>query len=248
MAVNKFNLETEIPQYKLVKITQKVDSDEKAIITQPLIMDDDFSISVDSSYGQLWQSSPNNLMNLLSSSFGLPSGQFSLQGAQIWQSTEPLKISFQASLEMDRDSYTDVVEPSLELMKIVLPTEDTIMEKNVKIGGKSYNLRLKTLIPPGPNLQAIMNAISDGKGDSLSDVVSKKSGGLYNVRIGFVKFNNMIVKKVEPNYSKEVSFSNQRNAYYPIKASLRIEMETMKIPTQSMIQNAYGYNQVQQGG
>ena len=106
------NLEDDIPSYKLVKIK---DNEGSIIGNTPLILDDEFSIKVNSKYGQLWESSPNNLMNLISNSFNIPSGQFALQGVQIWQSTDPLDINFTVNLEMDSDSYLDVVYPSLVL-------------------------------------------------------------------------------------------------------------------------------------
>ena len=73
---NRFNLEYDIPQNRLVEIS---DSNGK-IFNQPLILDEEVSIKIKSNYGQLWESSPSNFLNLLSSSTSgkISSGQFAL--------------------------------------------------------------------------------------------------------------------------------------------------------------------------
>ena len=234
-----FNLENDIPQYRIVSIN---DNEGSIIGNIPLIMDDDFSIKVSSKYGQLWESSPNNLMNLLSNSFSVPSGQFALQGAQIWQSTDPLDLSINVSLEMDTDSYVDVVYPSLTLMQTVVPsysdgTEGGVRGATEQFIEKHFNLKLKTLIPPGPNIQSLVNIMSSNKNDISSALISKRNGskGLYTVKIGFATFNNVIIKNVEPTYSKEYSYSESKRNYFPVRASLSIEMTTMEVVTTNMI-------------
>ena len=234
-----FNLQDEIPKYRTVSI-----EDGSGSITGnvPLILDDEFSIKVSSKYGQLWEASPNNLMNLLANSFSIPSGQFALQGAQIWQSTDPLDLNINVNIEMDTDSYIDVVRPSLILMQTVLPSYNDGSEGGV-IGTienaieKHFNLKLKTLIPPGPNIQALVNTMSSN--NNSSELLAKRDGakGLYRVKIGFATFNNVIIKNVEPTYSKEYSYSNSKGDYFPVSASLSIEMTTMEVATTNMILN-----------
>ena len=241
-----FNLQDDIPSYKIVKITDANNSSVTGDI--PLILEDELSIKVSSKYGELWEASPNNFMSLLSSSFGLPSGQFSLQGVQIWQSTDPIDLSITVSLEMDTDPYNDVIAPTVALMNTVLPTKGSMGEKS-EIGGLGFlknaisNLKLKTLIPPGPNLQAIWSTISnEGIPDAIGEALAyfdKGKNGVYNVKIGYAYFNNMIIKNVEPSFSSEMAYSKSRKNYYPSSASLSLEMMTMEVATTDMMNNIF---------
>lgn len=240
MASVPFNLEYEIPSYRLVEIYNHGETD--TIITHknslqpiPLIMNDDFSIKIQSKYGQLWEASPNNFMNLLSSTFNIPSGQFSLQGVQIWQSTDPIDISFTASLEMDTDPYYDVIEPTFILMQTCLPEEDDFLKNstNGTIQKINENLKLKTLIPPGPNVQAILKSMNDDNSSTSKD--KYKANGVFDVKIGFLRFNEVIITNVEPTFSKTYAESNAKNSLLPSKVDLSISMSTMKIPTTDMI-------------
>jgi hypothetical protein len=211
------------------------------VTDKPLIMDDEFSIKVSSKFGELWQSSPNNFMNLLSGSFGLPNGQFTLQGVQIWQSTDPINITIPIEIQMDSDSYEDVIIPTRTLMSLVVP------EKSKMVIGKkesNSNLKLSTLIPPGPNLQGIVDAM---KNDSrIANLASKfledfsmGSRGVYNVKTGFATFNNVIITSVDPTFSKEMSWSDTKRGYFPCSATLSVEISTMEIATTDMIANIF---------
>lgn len=241
-----FNLQDDIPSYKIVKITGANNSSVTGKI--PLILEDELSIKVSSKYGELWEASPNNFMNLLSSSFGLPSGQFALQGVQIWQSTDPIDLSITVKLEMDTDPYNDVIAPTVALMSTVLPTKGSMGEKS-QIGGLGFaqkaisNLKLKTLIPPGPNLQAIWSTISsEGMSDDMGNALAnfdKGENGVYNVKIGYAYFNNVIIKNVEPSFSSEMSYSESQMNYYPSSASLSLEMMTMEIATTDMMNTIF---------
>ena len=245
-----FNLEDDIPSYKIVKIT---DGDNQSVTSSiPLILEDELSIKVSSKYGELWEASPNNFMNLLSSSFGLPSGQFALQGVQIWQSTDPIDLSINVSVEMDTDPYTDVIIPTIALMNTVLPTKGTngaktqVDEKGNILTKALTNLKLKTLIPPGPNLQAIWNTISDGsinnKASQALAHFNKGTNGVYNAKVGYANLNNVIIKNVEPSFSSEMSYSNVQREYYPTSASLSIDLMTMEIATTDMVSNIFAKN------
>ena len=242
-----FNLEDDIPSYKIVKIT---DGDNQSITGSiPLILEDELSIKVSSKYGELWEASPNNFMNLLSNSFGLPSGQFALQGVQIWQSTDPIELSISVSIEMDTDPYNDVIIPIIALMNTVLPSKNTKsqMAENSNILNKAFtNLKLKTLIPPGPNLQAIWKAISSGEVvNEASQALAhfnKGTNGVYNAKIGYANLNDVIIKNVEPSFSSEMSYSNVQRDYYPVSASLSIDLMTMEIATTDMVSNIFAKN------
>ena len=232
-----FNLQDEIPKYRTVSIEDSAGSITGDV---PLIMDDDFSIKVSSKYGQLWESSPNNLMTLLASSFNVPSGQFALQGSQIWQSTDPLDLNINVNVEMDTDPYYDVVYPSLTLMQTVLPSypdgsEGGVLGTIESTIEKHFNLKLKTLVPPGPNIQSFVRIMSSNRNSSALLAQREGGKGLYTVKIGFATFNNVIIKNVEPTYSKEYSYSESKRNYFPVSASLSIEMCTMEVATTNMI-------------
>ena len=239
-----FNLEKEIPYYKIVKITDA--SGESITDSVPFILEDGLSIKVSSKYGELWEASPNNFMSLLSSSFGLPSGQFALQGVQIWQSTDPIDMSISVSIEMDTDSYKEVMLPIISLMSICLPTKGSNGSESQMGKTVLSNLKLKTLIPPGPNIQAIWSAVSNGQ---TNDIVSKAlahfnkaSKGVYNMKIGYVNLNGVIIKNVEPSFASEMSYSETEGGYYPVRASVALEISTMEIATTDMIKNIFKKN------
>ena len=234
-----FNLENDIPTYKIVKIFDK--NNKSATGDVPLILDDELSISVSSKFGELWEAQPNNLMNLLSGAVGLPSGQFELQSAQIWQSTDPIKISFTVNLEMDTDPYKDVIIPTKSLMGLTLPSRG---ESTIGFEYFNQNLKIKTLIPPGPNLQSLVaEAGVDVENNMIKKLLAswaEGSNGVYTVKLGWVTFNGMIVEKVEPSFSKEMSTSTLKpNKYYPVSASLSIDICSMKMATTNMISDLF---------
>lgn len=226
---NKFNLVNPIPQHRLVTITRT--DDGGSVVNVPLILDEEVNIKVSSKYGPLWEGSSNNLMSLLSSSYNIPSGQFALQGLQIWQSTDPIKLSFTVHIEMDTNPLNDVINPTRELMSEVLPTYGNGTKLlNMNVEGaieKKFNLKLKTLIPPGPNLQTIVNEMS------VEKHANAKASNTFNVTMGWVKFKNMIITGVDPKFSKDVCYVN--NKPYPISAEVSLELSTIEIATTDMI-------------
>ena len=81
-----FNLQDDIPSYRIVEIYNADAEGTPTLVTnKPLIMNNELSIKVTSKYGELLQSTPSEFMTLLSGAFGIPNGQFTLQGVQIWQ-------------------------------------------------------------------------------------------------------------------------------------------------------------------
>lgn len=235
-----FNLINDIPQHRLLSIR---DSNGDVLGNYPLIMDNDVSIKASSSFGQLWEGSSNALMTLLSSSLGLPSGQFAMQGTQIWKSTDPITFNLNANLEMDKDPYKEVVMNTSILMNLCLPSlatdKQTIARGIEDFAEKHLNLKLKTLIPPGPNLQALMSSMGNGN-EEVQNILKNnrytESKGVYDVNIGFLKIPNVILKSVEPTFSKIYSKSPSKpNKKYPIRAELSIEFTTMEVATTNMI-------------
>lgn len=221
----------EIPNGRQILIK---DGNDKPIINVPLIFDGELSLKTSSDFGSIWDAEPNNLMSLVASSveignFKMPSGQFALQGAQIWQKTEPLEFTIKTNLYMDKDGFNDVVKPSLVLMQTCLPMKETIAERDNIMG---LNVALQTLIPPGPNLQAILSTSGMISGDSkIMQDIKNKVRGTYTLEIppNFI-FNNIIIKEVDVTFSKTLDEKG-----YPISASVDIEFRTMEIATTDMI-------------
>ena len=234
--MDKFNLDNAIPQSKLVTI-KKVNN--VSVVDVPLIMDDDFSIKLDSKYGQLWEASPNDFLNLLSATINSPSGQFALQGAQIWKSTDPIGIDVKVTLEMDTDPYKDVIYPTIVLCQTCLPTINDSSHDNFIT--EHIPIKLKTLIPPGPNLNTLINLMKKNQSDNFSiggNLLAGNDGknGVYNVTIGFATFYNVIITKVEPTFSKTMAVSLLKaNKLYPCRADLSISMTTMEVATTDMM-------------
>jgi len=238
---NRFNLEYDIPQNRLVEI---IDGSKTPIFPQPLILNDEISIKIKSNYGQLWEASPNNFLNLLSSATEgkIGSGQFALQGAQIWKSTDPINIDINVSLEMDKDPYNDVIVPTFLLMQRTTPSINTTSGFITTAVESVTNLKLQTLIPPGPNFQALAKLMKNGEsvGDKLLNDETNNgvtAKGVFKVKVGFVTFFNVIITGVEPLFSKTVAPSTSKGGkLFPIGADLSLSMSTMEIATSDMLQ------------
>lgn len=219
-----------IPDTRLLKIYKHGDG----TILATLFVDDEVSIKASSKFGQLWEAQPSNIMNLLSGSFGFPSGQFALQGAQVWQSTEPLSFNITGHLYADKSAYEDVILTTKVLMSCVLPTysggNKMLCEANEFLESK-MNLQLKTLIPPGPNIQTLLNAMS-------ANGSSSQVKGTYDIKIGCFTFTNVIMTSVQPTFSKMptiASYKSRTSIPCPIKADIDLEFVTMEVATTDMI-------------
>lgn len=235
-----YNLDNDVPEHRKLIVGGTT-----------LILDEDVSIKCSSKYGPLWEAQPSNLLNLLSNSFGTPSGQFALQGLQIWQSTDPLTVDVSGTRYMNTDPYTDVITPVSALMQICLPKlsdgTGTVAEFIDDFVEEKLGLKLMTLIPPGPNIQYIASQIKSGNESGLLtgalDALSNVQGGprgIATVKIGNFTFSNSIITSVEPTFSKEVAKSTSKGKYYPISANVSITFTSVMIPTPSMIANIMG--------
>ena len=228
-----FNLLNDIPTHRTMEI---MGGNGSVIGNIPLIINDDISIKCSSSFGPLWEGASSNLLTLLSGGGFIPSGQFALQGTRIWQSTEPLNINVTATLEMDKNPLTDVINPCITLMSLCLPSiggvQGTISASIEGMIEKALNIKLETLIPPGPNILTIAKELKAGSLDGMNKGEGK-AGGVFNVRIGWVTINKVIITSVEPTFSKEVCYVNGKP--YPVSASLSIDISTLKVATVDMV-------------
>lgn len=230
MGVNSvLSLAKLFPHGELKERQLKIKDYQGNVIGSPLIIDGDISLNFDSTYGSVWDATPNNLLNLVSASTGLPSGQTAVQGAQIWQKTEPLTISLTAHLEMVTNGFTDVVQPALILSQLCLPSQDTVLS----LGGlfdlakeEKKVMNVTTLIPPGPNLQTLLK-----DGGLLQGNWSIKGGhGVYQLEIGWLHLDNMLVKSVNPTFSKTCD-----ELGFPVSCDISFEFTTLLVPTTDMI-------------
>lgn len=213
----------------------KIEQGGESLVSNDLYIDGEISLKTSSSFSPLWKASSNNLMNLVSSSFtfngmSLPSGQFAMQGVQIWESTEPLNFSIKANLYMKDNAYEDVFSPSLTLMELSLPMIDT--ESSITDAyTEKYNIQLKSLIPPGPNLTTILTDIGLGGVFEIGGLKSTKSRGVYNIIVGdYLTISNVIVKGVDCTFSSILSEDN-----FPVSSELNFEFTTMEIATTNML-------------
>jgi hypothetical protein len=205
-----------------------------------LINTEDFQISVDSSYGNLLETKGSNLLTLAANSltlFGgaMPSGQFALQGVQIWEKTEPLSFSMELEIHAVNNAKEDVVNATKELMKITAP----------RIGATRF--LGKTLIPPGPNLSAILEVagITGGNSDtagsksllgSIANALNlNNSQGVFNIVIGkYISITNVVIVKIAPTFSSIIDTNG-----YPTSAKLSIDFRTMEVATQEKIEEIF---------
>lgn len=189
----------------------------------PLILEEDVTISLSSSFAPLVDSGPaSNLIGLLGNlsadtlGFGF-SGQFKQAGFQVWKGTDPLQITFNVGLYMKTDALVDVIRPAKALMRIPLPLE-----------GDDGNTGSFGLTPPGPS---ILEVFREGSGNT-----SAVSGKNISVVIGnTINLKKAIIKSVEPTFSSETDEND-----YPIWCKLKVDISSIYTATASMVDEYIG--------
>lgn len=214
-----------IPSNKLVRITEggNAVATTPKNVEVPLLYDDTLSVKASSSFGGIGDPQGNNFLTLLSGCTGgaVPSGQFALQSVQVWQSTDPIVLDFKVKLEMLSSGKDEVVIPSLKLMKLCLPS----------ISENSIGSALGLLVPPGPNLDTMLQLSGSSTLEGISDYLNfRNSGSLVEITVGKFTFSNCIVTEVTPEFSNMADEDG-----YPISAELNIEAQTAMIATKGMI-------------
>ena len=192
---------------------------------------EDFTISLNSEFGQLLDSGSSNsatvlggvLKSLSNGRFGF-SGTFKHMGFQIWKGTDPIQLQFSLEFHYTYSGYEEVVAPIRRLCKIPLPGEG--------IGGN--------LIPPGPSvLEAIggpssSNVSPSGDAPAPEDIDeegTRKSADTYvNISVGGMDFEGCILKQAEPTFSKYVDEED-----HPIYGRVAITAITMYTATKENI-------------
>jgi len=199
-----------------------------------LIFDDDVTLQFSSKYGNLINIKGSNLLTLLSGATNglIPSGQFGIQGLQVWEETEPLEFQLTVELHMKRSGIDDVVIPALALSKVCLPSYK---------GGDDAQKGM-SLIPPGPNMVDVLKMVGSAIG--LKDLFpsgrekkeSTQGGGILTVEIGrYLTIPNVIVTKVEPTFSKTLDTD-----YAPVSCKIAITFRTTEVATTRMVTGIIG--------
>lgn len=190
----------------------KVGKPEVKLVNKVLYLDNDFTISLSSTFQELVPNEGNVLFNQITSLVSKVTNGFSIGtsykqfGLQVWQKTDPLSFNFTVSLHRLTNSYFDVFMPARDLMKIPLPIDSS----NNKEGKRGFGLQ-----PPGPNL---VEALSEGEYFA--------SGTLYKIKIGQLSFYPVIIKKVEPTFSLDIDDTG-----YPVKCTLSIDAQGIYVAT-----------------
>ena len=198
-------------------------------VTEPekvhLIYEDETSLNIKSDYENPVDIGGNkflNLASLMTNGF-VPSGQFAVQGYQIWKQTDVLEFSLNLQLHMVDSGLNQVVIPALALSKLCVPAK-----KNEKdpIWGQS-------LVPPGPSLKTFLAqaGINIKVDDSENYAQNGIQGNPLHVQIGrFLKIDNVVMTKVEPTFSEVLD-----EDYMPVSCSLAIDFRTVEVVTTNML-------------
>lgn len=211
---------TNIPKGKYVILQvngRDVMDDDNISQGVKLKIDKEVTLGLSSSWTELFEAKGSALLDVVGSGIRDYTGGrvgFSSQnkafGFQYWTKSEPISFdmdfTFYAGSTGAYDAYTEVVYPMTKLSRLCLPSE----------GGT-----LGTLIAPGPS---VLSLLDDTK-------IENTSGLRINIIIGGIyRFYNVIVKKAQPTWNKEVD-----DRGYPISGTINLEINTVFNATANMI-------------
>lgn len=213
-----------VPLSRQIVITQN----GNRVVNSVLIFDGKIKMSVSSEYGSIFDGGGNDLFTLTSGMTGF-SGQFALQGMQIWKGTEPLSCDFEVLIEGE-----GCVESAVKLTSLCLPSKKKNDKGSEKItfGG----MKLGTLIPAGPNWTDIKNSIFTKGGTESQELTNQadiyaQGKGTYSVKMGnFITFPKVVFTKAEPEFS-EYYMSNGK----PMSATVSMSFTTTEVATTDMM-------------
>jgi len=152
------------------------------------------------------------------------SGQYKQLGIQLWEKTDPITVNLNITLYKKTDAFKDVVTPAMALMK--LPLARTASGAGA-LGG---------LLPPGPSLLTAFSGGATAPGTppkSGSDGNGTAGSNIY-LRIGKANLGRVIVKGVEPTWSKQTDKSG-----HFIWCKLSVEVATVFSATQEDIEGMF---------
>ncbi len=170
-----------IPAGKKVNLFTKNFTQPLLQSSEELILNEDININISSNFEPLADNSSKlgAIVGQLSKEFlnFTVSGQFKELGFQLWTKSEPISISFTATLIRKTNAREDIMKPAEKLLKIPLPTIDP---------------KTNNLIPPGPSITSLFNK---SKGVTQA---------LYGLKIGGLKLNPVVITSVEPTFKPEI--------------------------------------------
>lgn len=183
------------------------------------MLETDLTLSFSSSFESLSSSSTPTAFKALSGVLrdvgatkiaGFVGGEFQQLGFQLWKGTEPLNFSLTLKLAMDSDAKKDVIEPTLAVTNLCLPT--------LTSGG--------ALVGPGPSLLTVL-------GKEGSERVNKYKQ--IHCYIGELKIPNIVLTKATPTFSVH---TDQHG--YPIWATLEVSFSTLYSASDDMLKTIMG--------
>lgn len=197
----------------------------------PLILEDDFSFNLSSSFEQLWSgneklSKLRNVISAASKDLGADflqaaTGVSKAQGYQIWSSTDPITFNLNLKFEMGSaklyDARKEVYEPMITLASLSLPTLDPVLNN--------------ILVPPGPSIVAVASTYFENADIPKDSLMSIEVGNM-------LRLNSVIVTKAEPTFSPHLDEND-----YPIKGVISLEIRTVDIAHVELLTN---YRRTQQ--
>ena len=170
-----------IPAGKKVNLFTKNFTQPVLQANEELILNEDINLNISSSFESLADNSSKlgAIIGQLSKEYlnFTVSGQFKELGFQLWTKSEPISLSFTASLIRKTNAREDNMKPAEKLMKIPVPAIDR---------------KTNNLIPPGPSIT------------SLYKKDKSQSQALYGLIIGGLRLNPVIITSVEPVFKTEI--------------------------------------------
>lgn len=194
----------------------------------PLVLENEISISLSSSFKPLYGGGSNPLIDMLGNlSQGLVglgfSSQFKEFGYQVWDKTDPLSINVTVTFRLGMlnlfSAREEVYIPMIKLASIPLPT----------VGGSLAEGTLENLVAPGPPPTTLLEG-QDGEGFGYVGKYRKISLEIGNI----LRVDKVIVLKATPTVSTETD-----SAGYPIWAKVDMDIQSVETATVEMLQKVH---------
>ena len=182
-------------------------------------LSEDVTISLHSQFSPLVDGGSPKFFKMLAGVtqelFGVSfSGEYKQLGAVIWDSTDPISISFSVDLVMRTNAYKDVMLPMEALILLPVPED--------KAG-------IQGLVPPGPSILAVL-----GKTDSQGQYAQR-----LNVQLGGVVLLNCVLTSAEPTMCRYSAKDATDDDEYPIYAKIQCAVQSTTIATKTTVRQLF---------
>lgn len=206
------------PQFRIVIEDRKEGMEhrnESPLIQIYAVMQDATNLSVESA----WETFPalegalSEMANIAAQALVHRSLVSRFSSRRYWKGTEPIQIKLTMRFEAIQDAFRDVIEPTLQLQQLALPTK-----AGLDWGGA------EPLNPPGPSPFKLPNMSSPmDRGEEIT------------IKIGrFLLFSSVIVKSASVSYDTRVDINGS-----PISAVADMTFQTYSIFTKENLKDAY---------